>query len=199
MTKNNSEETRNQILNAALELFSRHGYDAASVKDICDAAQVSKGAFYHHFSSKQALFLQLMERWLLVIDQHIQAARLQAGDIPQAFEAMAGTTGNLYQTADGGFPIFLEFWTQANRQPEIWKNAVEPYHRYMTFFQTLIQEGIHEGSLDPSVNTEDTARIMVALAMGLLLQALLDPKGATWDEVTRMGINMLMKGLRRSQ
>lgn len=40
-------------MESALELFRRRGYDATSVQGIADAAGVTKGAFYHHFSSKE--------------------------------------------------------------------------------------------------------------------------------------------------
>lgn len=43
------EETRSRILHSALSLFGRQGYDATGVAGICEAAAVSKGAFYHHF------------------------------------------------------------------------------------------------------------------------------------------------------
>jgi len=59
-----AEETRTRILNAAQLCFSRYGYDAASVADICKEAGVTKGAFYYHFETKQALFLELLNRWL---------------------------------------------------------------------------------------------------------------------------------------
>ena len=59
-----SQETKNQILGAAYQLFSQSGYDATGVAEICQAAGVSKGAFYYHFPSKQAVFLELMDNWL---------------------------------------------------------------------------------------------------------------------------------------
>ena len=52
-----SEETRNAIIEAAETLFTQQGYTAAGVAEICEAAGVSKGAFYHHFETKQAVFL----------------------------------------------------------------------------------------------------------------------------------------------
>ena len=58
-----SEETRARILHAALECFSRTGYDASGVAEICAAAGVSKGAFYHHFPTKQAVFIELLNFW----------------------------------------------------------------------------------------------------------------------------------------
>ncbi|MCX6071787.1 MAG: helix-turn-helix domain containing protein, partial [Chloroflexi bacterium] len=56
--------TEARILDAAAECFGRRGYDATGVADLCETAGVSKGAFYHHFPSKQAVFMALLNRWL---------------------------------------------------------------------------------------------------------------------------------------
>ncbi|HRQ22849.1 MAG TPA: helix-turn-helix domain-containing protein, partial [Anaerolineales bacterium] len=68
-----SEETRSRIIESAIKLFSARGFNAASVDDICKEAGISKGAFYHHFESKQALFLALLDGWLEIIDNAIEA------------------------------------------------------------------------------------------------------------------------------
>ena len=56
-----SIETRRRIMSAAVALFAAQGYNASGVAEICRAAGASKGAFYHHFSSKQALFVAVLE------------------------------------------------------------------------------------------------------------------------------------------
>jgi AcrR family transcriptional regulator len=53
-------QTRNAILGAARRLFSMHGFHATSTSDICETAGVAKGAFFHHFPSKEELVLQLV-------------------------------------------------------------------------------------------------------------------------------------------
>jgi len=191
------EETRNTILHTALELFSRNGYDATSVAEICQRAKMSKGAFYHHFPSKLDLFLALMATWLDEVDGMFQTAGATAEDIPQALENMAGFSGGIFEVLEGGFPILLEFWTQASRQPAIWKRAVEPYRKYLSFFAGVIQTGKEEGAFDDDLDPELSARLLMAVAMGLLLQASFDPEGVNWQEVTRSGIKMLMSGMRR--
>lgn len=50
-----SQETERKILYAALELMRERGFDRVSVRDICKAAGITTGAFYHHFPSKEAL------------------------------------------------------------------------------------------------------------------------------------------------
>lgn len=49
-------KSRQVILNAATELFSRSGFDKVSISDIMNAARMTHGAFYAHFESKEALF-----------------------------------------------------------------------------------------------------------------------------------------------
>src|SRR5260370_32402330 len=54
---------REDIVEAALEQFHSHGYNAAGVKDITDRAGVPKGSVYNHFDSKEALAVVALERY----------------------------------------------------------------------------------------------------------------------------------------
>lgn len=58
-----SERSRQHILDAALKLFSHLGYGATSVRDIAEAAKLSKGNVYHHFPDKEAIFRALLDRY----------------------------------------------------------------------------------------------------------------------------------------
>ena len=62
-------EHRYALTGAALDEFSEHGYDAASVNRILAAAGMSKGQLYHHFANKEALYLALVE-W--TIDEKVR-------------------------------------------------------------------------------------------------------------------------------
>ncbi len=56
------DATRAELVVAARRLFGQHGYAATSLQGIVDAAGVTKGAFYHHFASKQEVFLAVFEQ-----------------------------------------------------------------------------------------------------------------------------------------
>ncbi|HET8798188.1 MAG TPA: TetR/AcrR family transcriptional regulator [Thermoanaerobaculia bacterium] len=58
-----SEKSRQQILDAALKLFSHRGYGATSVRDIAEEAGLSKGNVYHHFPDKETIFRALIDRY----------------------------------------------------------------------------------------------------------------------------------------
>ena len=176
------EKTRTEIMNAAIGRFSNYGYVASSVDDICKDAGVSKGAFYHHFESKQALFLALLDGWLRTIDTAIEASRDRT--VPETFLQMTEAYPYVFESAGQNLPMFLEFWLQASRDNKIWQASISPYRRYHKYFTSLIRKGVAEGSF-ANVNPEIAARMIVAMAMGLLLQSLLDPKGANWTRVSR--------------
>lgn len=57
------KDTRQTLLAAATARFREAGYVATSVDDICAAAKVSKGAFFHHFKSKEEVALAALEQW----------------------------------------------------------------------------------------------------------------------------------------
>lgn len=191
-----SIETHNHILEVATHLFSKSGYDATGVAEICQAAGVSKGAFYHHFPTKQAVFMELLNSYLNGIDSGFNLMRQEVHDIPQAIIQMAEMVGSLFQTADFHLPIFLEFWTQANHDPRVWKATVAPYQRYQSYFAEMIEEGINQGSLQP-VDAHLAARVLVCLAIGLLMESLFDPQITNWPVESRQSLELLMNGLAR--
>lgn len=64
-----SEKSRQQILDAALKLFSHKGYGATSVRDIAEEADLSKGNVYHHFPDKETIFRALIDRYFEAMAQ----------------------------------------------------------------------------------------------------------------------------------
>lgn len=58
-----AEERRNEILDAADELFAQKGYDGTSTNDILEKVGIARGTLYHHFKSKEAVMDALIERY----------------------------------------------------------------------------------------------------------------------------------------
>lgn len=56
-----SLETRSRIFSAAKQILKKHGYEALSIKNICEEAGVSNGSFYHHFKTKDDLLSYYIE------------------------------------------------------------------------------------------------------------------------------------------
>ena len=187
-----SEETRANILDAAVRRFALSGFNAASVDEICSDAGVSKGAFYHHFSSKQALFMALLEGWLKTIDQSLEG--LRAASVPETFVRMTGLLPAVFAAADSQLPLMLEFWLQASRDETVWQSAIAPYRHYHQVFAKLVADGIAEGSLI-EMDPEAAARVLVSMVIGLIFQGVFDPQGADWPQVAEHSMKILMNGM----
>jgi len=85
-----AEATRRAVLAAARSLFGRNGYAQTSVDEIADAARVTKGAVYHHFANKQALFRAVYaQTGADAQDRVIQAGGLGAGAGAQPVDQIA--------------------------------------------------------------------------------------------------------------
>jgi AcrR family transcriptional regulator len=190
------EETRAQLIRAAAEAFAEQGYDATSVAEICQRAGVSKGAFYHHFDSKQDLFLDLLDFWLRGLVQQLDVARRGASTMPGGLIRMAEEARIVFEMARQYVPIFLEFFAQARRDPAILERTVEPYRTYRSFFARLIQTGIDDGSLR-DVDPDLAAQVILSIAVGLLWQSVHYPAESDWGDVAVNSVRLLLSGIER--
>jgi AcrR family transcriptional regulator len=100
MPRNNRERTdatRAALLDAARTLFVERGYAETATPDIVAAAQVTRGALYHHFEDKRALFMAVIEREAVAVAEEIERRSLEAASPREAlldgavayFDAMA--------------------------------------------------------------------------------------------------------------
>jgi len=191
-----ARETHRAILDAAARLFVQQGYDRTSVTEICAESGVSKGAFYHHFASKQDLFTELLDTWLGGLDAQIKSIAQEAPSVSAALHHMAGLMGQVFRDARGQLPLYFEFWAQARLDPAISGAAVAPYSRYRAYFTELIARGVASGELRP-VDAALASQILVSTAVGLILEGLLNPDGADWGDVSERAIRTLASWMER--
>lgn len=189
-----SEATRTRIVEAAERAFAQQGFDASSVASICRSAGVTKGAFYHHFTSKQDLFLELLRRWLKRLDDQMTKLREDTASIPKQLISMTDLLQEVIQATENQFPIYFEFWTHAMRDPSIRQELINPFYRYQELFTAMVSKGVSDGSLK-DIHPETTARLILAIAMGLLIQAMIDQDAGDWGRVAQECLQILFTGI----
>ena len=133
-------ESKTKLLNAALHVIRAKGYSAARIEDICEAAGLTKGSFFHHFDSKEALALAAADYWNEITGGLFASAPYRGHAetlIPDIEEAMAqrGMHPNwteeslaLYTqaTIQGAFIL-----AKARHSPEIAAQCIDHLHRYL--------------------------------------------------------------------
>jgi AcrR family transcriptional regulator len=139
--------TRDRILDAALDVFARKGYHRATVDDIVRASSTSKGAVYHHFPNKEAVFLALVDEF---------AARLAAavaGTIAVRQGALGKVEGALraaLATFAGNARLARLILLEAVSLGETYEaKRAEVHDRFAALVQASLDEAVSEGSIAP--------------------------------------------------
>lgn len=77
-TRADAKKTREDLIKAATRLFETKGYADTSINDICVDRGITKGALFHHFRTKQELFLEAWTRLQVEMDNEARAAAIAA-------------------------------------------------------------------------------------------------------------------------
>jgi|TARA_R110002020_G_scaffold105961_2_gene246844 AcrR family transcriptional regulator len=150
-TPEQAEETRRKILAAARRLFETKGYTDTSIAAIVDEAGTTKGALFHHFASKEALFREVWTAVQLEMDAETRAAAAGAISPTDPYAAfLAGTrvyfkwaSTEAYQRivlTDGRAVMGLERWQEDDDR--LGRNNVATGLRYLAKQGHISQERI---------------------------------------------------------
>jgi TetR/AcrR family transcriptional repressor of nem operon len=97
-------ESKTKLLDAALHVIRAKGYTATRIEDICDAAGLTKGSFFHHFKSKEELALAAAEYWGSVTDGVFAAAAYRF--LPDPLDRLLGYVDFRKAILQGELPEF---------------------------------------------------------------------------------------------
>lgn len=188
-----SEATRNALIDSATELFVDKGFSATSLTDVATAAQVTRGAVYHHFADKRALYEAVLDRFESEAVARITEAALQ-GKTPWD-AAMSAVDAFLDQSCDRRYGRIV--WQQGPTALgwERWRECGEEYGYGLT--RQLVIQLIEAGDIPPAPVDLLTRLIFANLAeCGLMLaEAAEQDKPALRDECA-VQLRRLCWGLR---
>jgi AcrR family transcriptional regulator len=185
-----AEATRRAVLDAAKSLFGRRGYAQTSVDEIADAARVTKGAVYHHFAGKEALFRAVYAE----VETGAQARVLRAANPGMAPVDQLVAMMNAYLDAaldveirritlvDGPAIVGYEPDDTAQQQPG--------YLAVRTFLATSMASG-QLIDLDPGTLTDLVGSL--AWVAGLLIARASDPDATR--EALGQALDAMLRGL----
>jgi len=173
-------QTRERLLEAATLVFSRRGFDAASVEEVAEEAGYSKGAVYSNFASKEELFLTLLDRHLEAEMQSVTAQFAQKSN-HESGEAQDRSFPAHLQERRTWNVLTLEFFLYALRHPTAQQQLAERYRAARSELATLFRTVAPAPVVRSDLPGEYLAWALIALGIGLSLQAYLEPKALPAD------------------
>ena len=105
MDRRHTRVGRERILEVAEELFTKHGFQAVSIRDIAKNCQVTSAALYYHFPSKEVLFEAVMERHAENLSARMRAAANMDGSFMERAIAILWEYSQV--AADRRSPVFM--------------------------------------------------------------------------------------------
>lgn len=184
------EQRREEILNAAQKIFFEKGLQSATMDEIAEAAELSKGTLYLYYSSKEDLYLAVMMRGLDILHEMFVKSISDASSTMDAIRQLGFTYYEFFQKHRNFFRMFNFL-----QHPGLHKQVSEEM-RQLCNGQTqkvwsvvigIIQRGIDEGILKAGLHPAETAVILWSSATSILIR--IDNENEQWR--TSLGVNLV--------
>jgi AcrR family transcriptional regulator len=167
--------TRDDLVDAADELFSANGFHATSVDAVADAAGYTKGAVYSNFASKEELFLAVYERRADQAAAEIERELAEATDPITGIETIARARIQQRGGDDGWLAVFFEFWAHVLRHPELRERFAAVHARVNQPLAAAAGQIAAEHGVEPEQPVARMATAYYAMQLGLQLERLTQP------------------------
>lgn len=189
-----SEERKNQILDAAMNVFARLGFHKARLDDIVAESGLSKGALYWYYKSKDAIIIALLERIFAGSMKDVQALVNAEGSVSERLMLLIRHAAAEIKQMTNILPVAYEFYAVAMRQKVVRQYLKEYYLQYRAPLAALIRQGVERGEFR-QVDPEETAITITALIEGTTLLWMVDPQVTNWETQYTAGMRLLLEGL----
>ncbi len=169
------EQTLQNLLQAALVVFGRDGYERATVDEIVHVAGCSKGAFYNHFSSKEELFLLLLERRMGGNTERFMEVCQWEGDAPRWLRQVFETIVRFSERDPNWRALSVEFMAHGMRNGQIGQRIATMHQQARQLIAAPLRDSEEFRSGRMAVDPDTVAACMVALIDGFLIHASMEP------------------------
>ena len=174
--------TRREILEAALSLFEREGFDAVTVEQICQAADVARGTFFLHFPAKSALLLEWNRQLASDFRQRLSEPR---GSAAAEYRMLVDHVGRHWvRHADVMGAMLRDFLTQAGAESDL-----------RALVEEIVRRGQERGEFRGNVSPRLAATALLTTAAATLAGAVFREGEATPEEIRNQLLHAALHGL----
>jgi AcrR family transcriptional regulator len=152
--------TRDEILEAAAQIFSQKGFHAASMQDIAQAVNLRKASLYHHVNNKQEILVSILDQALdLLIERMTKVMEQPLSPDEKLRQAMISYLQAMLEHRELASVLLLE---HRSLEPDLHARHIPRRDRFEQLWRDLIREGQGHG-LFCGVDTDLTARALLGV------------------------------------
>ncbi len=185
-----------KLVQAGLDLFHRAGFNASSVEDITGRARVPKGSFYNHFKSKEALAVEVIDRYVEYVDGRSRSVLADTATPPvtrltRCFAALAeafARSGYQQGCLLGNFSSEL-----ADHSPRVRARLDAAFNAWLEQIANVIKEAQDAGEVTSKLKPEQLASFLLSAYEGALLRARAANDPAPLKDFASVGFNHLLR------
>ena len=187
------ERTRERLLQAGFREVYRSGFQSASIDTILAATNVTKGALYHHFDSKEDLGHAIVEEIIAKLPRDKWLLPLQRGKNPiDALIGIVQATSVRPEDVNGGCPLVNLAQEMSGLDEQFRKRLETIFNAWQEGIATALRRGQSEGTVRRDFVPKETAGFLIAMYEGYALLA----KNAKDAKVWNVGIRNIVGWLR---
>lgn len=193
------EEKRNHILESALKCFGEKGYQATIIDDIVKDSNISKGAIYNYFTSKEEIYLQLLQKrtdtFFEEMEEENAPLKSSMAKLVNLFKRFKKQ--ELKEEDQQTMRVYIEFWLYGSRQDDLREILAERYNRFIDYIVAIIREGQASGEMRKDIDPQNISRIFWAVRDGNVLHYSFlgeeEQYRNAWDAIEEMFLSYVKK------
>ncbi len=189
-----SEERKDQIMNAAEDVFAQKGFSDARMDDIAEETGLSKGTLYLYYKSKDDLIIAILDRIFRREFRAFEDFDLTSMSATDTIWGFVETTTKDIRMMMRLLPITYEFMGLAFRNKFVQKTFKAYLNHYLDILIPIIQHGIDTGEFGPA-DAKEVAIAMGAILEGTLLLWVYDNSLIDPERHLRSGMKLLLEGV----
>lgn len=188
-----SERTRERLLQAGFQEVYRSGFQSASIDTILAATNVTKGALYHHFDSKEELGHAIIEEIIAKLTLDKWSRPLQRARNPiNTLIAIVQSTSVRPKDVKGGCPLANLTQEMSGLDEQFRKRLETIFHAWQEGIAAALRRGQSAGTVRRDLVPEETAGFLIAMYEGYVMLA----KNAQDAEVWNVGMRNIVGWLK---
>jgi len=135
--------TRDDILQSAAQVFRQKGFHGASMADIAEAVELKKASLYHHFTSKQEILLELLDRALEMVTERM--AEVMAQEISSEEKLRLAMRTYLRTLSEQGDLVSVLLLEYRSLEAGFYDRHIPHRDQFEGMWRDLIQQGVQAG------------------------------------------------------